>query len=167
MHLKHKKTFCKHDSCIWMDDRWAWNGGFDTIEGGRITGQAHSRTTGGETGSRGGTSYACLTCFKKLVGLWLCSMYMSTVRWFVVTFIWHHTTSNNRTECRYYGQNGSNLPPCSCRVIRSGIWKCLFHLVPLHTMAKGHVHRIVKETILKATPWKIEFDFCVVTGLLV
>ena len=41
--------------------------------------------------------------------------------------------------------------------------------MPLHTMAKGHVHRIVKalETHLKAGPWKIEFDFCVVTGLLV
>ena len=40
---------------------------------------------------------------------------------------------------------------------------------PIYTMAKGRDHKVVRdlETHPKAIPWKIEIEFCVVTGLQV
>lgn len=40
-------------------------------------------------------------------------------------------------------------------------------LKPLYTMASGHSHVIVRalEIHLKAVPWKIEIQFCVVADL--
>jgi hypothetical protein len=54
----------KCSKCLVHDDRGGWNGGSDPSEGRGAAGPLHSWTTGGQTSGRGGTSYACLTCFK-------------------------------------------------------------------------------------------------------
>ena len=43
------------------------------------------------------------------------------------------------------------------------------YLGPLYTMAKGRDHKILRvlETHLKAVPWTIDTEFCVVGGLQV